>query len=162
MVTLNVVDAGETLTLQRAAFVSEAQAHSDLDLPPLRQSLEELTSELANPEVLALGLRDHARRLVAAVRIRVRAAAPTVAEVSRLAVAPDRQGQGLGSHLLADLEQWLPVGVAELRLFTGERSAGGLRLYSRLGYTETHRTSAPAGYSLIHFAKLLHQHDRHS
>ena len=147
------------LTLQRAAFVSEAQAHNDLDLPPLRQSLEELASELADPEVLALGLRDHARRLVAAVRVRVRAAAPTAAEVSRLAVAPDRQGQGLGSHLLADLEQWLPTDVAELRLFTGERSARSLRLYSRLGYTETHRTSAPAGYSLIHLAKPLHHHD---
>jgi GNAT superfamily N-acetyltransferase len=161
LVTLNVTDAGEVLTVQRAAYVSEAQAHSDLDLPPLCQSLEELASELADPEVLALGLRDQARRLVAAVRVRVRAAAPTVAEVSRLAVVPDRQGQGLGGRLLADLEQWLPTGVAELRLFTGERSARGLRLYSRLGYTETHRTSAPAGYSLIHLAKPVHPHDRH-
>ena len=114
LVTLNATDAGEILTLQRAAYVSEAQAHSDLDLPPLRESLEDLTSELAAPEVLALGLRDHARRLVAAVRVRVRAAAPTVAEVRRLTVAPDRQGQGLGSHLLAELEQWLPTDVAEL------------------------------------------------
>lgn len=154
LVTLDTRHAGETLTLQRAAYVTEAQAHSDLDLPPLRQSLADLASELADPEVLALGLRDHALRLVAAVRVRVRAAAPTVAEVGRLTVAPDRQGQGLGSRLLADLEQRLSTDVAELRLFTGERSAGNLRLYSRLGYTETHRTPTPAGYALIHLAKL--------
>lgn len=28
------------MTLQRAAYVTEAQAHHDLDLPPLTQSLE--------------------------------------------------------------------------------------------------------------------------
>jgi GNAT superfamily N-acetyltransferase len=161
LVTLNATDAGEILTLQRAAYVSEAQAHSDLDLPPLRESLEEVASELADPEVLALGLRDYAHRLVAAVRVRVRAAAPTVAEVRRLTVVPDRQGQGLGSHLLVELEQWLPTEVAELRLFTGEHSARGLHLYSRLGYTETHRTCAPAGYSLVHFAKPRHRDEEH-
>jgi hypothetical protein len=30
-------DAGEILTLQRAAYVTEAQAHGDLTLPPLTQ-----------------------------------------------------------------------------------------------------------------------------
>ncbi|MGH3830253.1 MAG: GNAT family N-acetyltransferase [Pseudonocardiaceae bacterium] len=78
-----------------------------------------------------MGSRDNALRRVVVVRARVRAAAPTVAEVGRLTVAPDRQGQGLGSRLLADLEQRLSTDVTELRLFTGERS--NLRLYSRLG-----------------------------
>lgn len=153
LVTLATDDAGEMLTLQRAAYVTEAQAHRDPDLAPLRQSLEDLANELADPEVLALGLRDHALRLVAAVRVRVRAAAPTVAELGRLTVAPDRQGEGLGSRLLAVVEQRLPTDVAELRLFTGERSPGNLRLYSRLGYIETHRTFTPAGYALVHLAK---------
>ena len=35
-------DAGEVLTLQRAAFVSEALIYGDPDMPPLTQSLEEL------------------------------------------------------------------------------------------------------------------------
>ncbi|MGH3798138.1 MAG: GNAT family N-acetyltransferase [Pseudonocardiaceae bacterium] len=155
LVTLDPDDAGEMVTLQRAAYVTEAQAHRDLDLPPLSQSLQDLARELADPEVLALGLRDHARRLVAAVRVRVRAAAPTVAEVGRLTVAPDRQGQGLGSRLLTDLEQRLPTDVAALALFTGDRSPGNLRLYTRLGYTETHRTPTPAGYTLVHLTKPL-------
>jgi len=43
--------------------------------------------------------------------------------------------------------------VTELRLFTGERSEGSLRLYERLGYTETHREATPAGYALVHFIK---------
>ncbi len=42
---------------------------------------------------------------------------------------------------------------AELRLFTGERSEGNLRLYERLGYSETRRETTPGGYALVHFTK---------
>ncbi len=145
--------AGEMLTLQRAAYVTEAQAHHDVDLPPLRQSLAELAEELGDHEVSAAGWRDEAGRLVAAVRVRVSQRAPTVAELGRLTVVPDRQGQGLGSSLLTGVEGQLPTSVTELRLFTGERSEGNLRLYKRLGYTETHRERTPAGYALVHFTK---------
>jgi hypothetical protein len=41
-VTFVAGDAGEVLTLQRAAYVTEARAHGDLNLPPLRQSLSQL------------------------------------------------------------------------------------------------------------------------
>jgi len=145
--------AGEVLTLQRAAYVTEAQAHGDVDLPPLRQLLPELAAELGDREVLAAGWRDEAGRLVASVRVRVRQSAPTMAEVGRLTVIPDRQGQGLGSSMLTAVEGQLPASVTELRLFTGERSEGNLRLYERLGYTETHREATPAGYALVHFTK---------
>jgi GNAT superfamily N-acetyltransferase len=90
---------------------------------------------------------------VAAGRVRVRQSAPTVAEVGRLTVVPDRQGQGLGSSLLMAVDGRLPASVTELRLFTGERREGNLRLYERLGYTETHREAIPAGYALVHFTK---------
>jgi len=50
-------DAGEMLTLQRAAYVTEAQAHGDVFLPPPRQSLAELYAELEDPDVVALGWR---------------------------------------------------------------------------------------------------------
>jgi GNAT superfamily N-acetyltransferase len=155
LVTLGPPDAGELLTLRRAAYVTEAQAHRDLNLPPLRESLEDLVRELADPESRGLGWRAHGGRLLAAVRVRVRASEPTVAEVGRLAVAPDRQGEGLGSALLAEAERRLPASVVQVRLFTGEHSLGNLRLYARLGYVETHRTTAPAGYRLIHLAKPL-------
>jgi len=90
---------------------------------------------------------------VAAVRVRVRSSAPAVAEIGRLTVVPDRQGQGLGSSLFTAVEGQLPASVADLRLFTGEHSEGSLRLYERLGYTETHREATPAGYALVHFIK---------
>jgi GNAT superfamily N-acetyltransferase len=119
-VELGPADAGEVLTLQRAAYVTEAQLHHDLGLPALSQSVQELAAELADPAVLALGVRQDDGRLLAAVRART---AGVVAHVGRLAVVPDRQGQGLGTGLLTALEVALPADVADLRLFTGERSA---------------------------------------
>lgn len=50
---LSTEGAGEVRTLQRAAYVTEAQAHADLDRPPLRQPLAELLTELIDPQVLA-------------------------------------------------------------------------------------------------------------
>jgi ribosomal protein S18 acetylase RimI-like enzyme len=152
LVTLGAADAGEVLTLQRAAYVTEAQLHEDLSLPALRQSLSELSVELDRSEVLAIGWRAQNGRLLAAVRATVRTD-DARAEIGRLAVVPDGQGQGLGTRLLSALEARLPAGVSELRLFTGERSEANLRLYRRLGYVETHRTATPAGYALVHLSK---------
>ena len=74
-------------------------------------------------------------------------------EIGRLAVVPDYQGQRLGTRLLAAVEEQLPATVAALRLFTGEHSAGNLRLYARLGYRESCRQLTPAGYRLVHLTK---------
>jgi len=145
---LGLPDAGELLTLQRAAYVPEARAHQTLDLPPLLETFDEVHAVLRDPACLAWGLRDTGR-LVAAVRIRV---AGAVGEVGRLVVAPDQQNQGLGSALLIAAEERLPRGVTVLRLFTGEHSAGPLRMYPRLGYHETHR-SPEGDYELVHFEK---------
>lgn len=152
LVRLGAEDAGEVLTLQRAAYVTEAQAHDDLNLPPLRQSLAEVAAELADPEVLALGWR-LSGRLVAAVRVRVRTDDVRVAEIGRLTVVPDHQGQRLGTRLLAAIEEQLPATVVVLRLFSGEHSTGNLRLYARLGYRECSRELTPAGYRLVHLSK---------
>jgi GNAT superfamily N-acetyltransferase len=155
VVTLSVADAGELLTLQRAAYVTEAQAHDDLSLPPLMQTLDELVNELTRPEVTAFGLRNDSRRLVAAVRVCLSSDDPRTAELGRLVVAPDMQGRGRGSRLLELAEERLPEQVVDLQLFTGERSLGNLRLYSRFGYRETHRTPTPGGYALVHLAKRV-------
>ncbi len=115
----------EKLTLQCAAYVTEAQAHGDLALPALVQSPDELAAELIDPQVLALGLLEGAR-LVAAVRVHIE---DETAELGRLVVAPDRQGRGLGSRLLREAEEQVPDRVQLLRLFTGEYSHANQRLY---------------------------------
>jgi GNAT superfamily N-acetyltransferase len=143
-------DAGELLTLQRAAYASEAQSHDDPRLPPLTETFDEVRSALADSGVVVLGIRESGR-LVASVRLRVGADGRIA--LGRLCVAPDRQGCGLGTTLLRAGE-CVVDDVTAVDLFTGEYSAGNLRLYRREGYLETHRT--PAGnHELVHFTKQL-------
>ncbi|RSN23824.1 GNAT family N-acetyltransferase [Amycolatopsis sp. WAC 01416] len=145
---LGPVDAGEALTLQLAAYVSEARAHGNIDLPPLLETLEQAKEALGDAACFAWGVRESGR-LVASVRIVVDGEAGLV---GRLIVAPDRQGHGLGSSLLLAAEAAAPPSVTVFRLFTGERSAGPLRMYRKLGYVETHRTPEEH-YELVHFEK---------
>ncbi|WP_425266972.1 GNAT family N-acetyltransferase [Amycolatopsis circi] len=140
--------AGELLTLQQAAYLTEARAHQNFDLPPLMDTLDDVRAALADPSIAIWGFRDDGR-LVAAVRMR---ADGPVGEIGRFVVAPDRQGEGLGTALLAAAEEATPAEVTVFRLCTGERSAGPLYLYRKLGYRETHR-SPEADYQLVHLEK---------
>lgn len=45
--------AGEALTVQRAAYVTEAQQYHAPDLPPLTETVEELRADLAAVETAA-------------------------------------------------------------------------------------------------------------
>lgn len=148
-VPLTPADAGEVLTLQRAAYVTEAQAHDDPRLPPLTQGLADLREELGRETVQAWGIRDDDGRLVAAVRVAV---GDGSACINRLVVVPDRQGERLGSGLLAYAEDQLTADITTVELFTGEHSVANIRLYDRVGYRETHRTRTER-YALIHMAK---------
>lgn len=144
IIRLSAADAGEILTLQRAAYVSEARLHGDLSLPPLTQSLAQLVEELNDANVIALGIRS-AGRLVACVRLSVRR---TTAELERLTVAPDLQGQGLGTRLLESVDGVLPAEVERVELFTGEKSLANIRLYERMGYVEDRRVNV-GSYDLV-------------
>src|SRR5690554_4540285 len=82
-------EAGELLTLRRAAFVSEAQVYGDPNIPPLTQTLEELRADLAAEGIITLGAWS-GHRLVGSVRVQLE---PGKATLGRLAVAPDLQGR---------------------------------------------------------------------
>jgi GNAT superfamily N-acetyltransferase len=137
--------AGEVLTVQRAAYVTEAQRYRAPDIPPLVETLEELRADLAAPGVVAraawLG-----PRLVGSVRGRVDGAAM---EVARLTVAPDLQGRGLGRALLEAVHAAAPAGVGVFWLVTGARSDDNLRLYAAAGYRPAGRVVDPAEVELV-------------
>ena len=105
---ISVADAGEVLTVQRAAFVSEAQIYGSADMPPLTQTLEELEAELRQNDgwVARVG-----GRLVGALRSRE---ADGLLLIGRIAIAPDMQGSGIGRALLGAAESHSGAQEAEL------------------------------------------------
>ncbi|MEV4572087.1 GNAT family N-acetyltransferase [Nonomuraea jabiensis] len=136
-------DAGEILTVQRAAYVSEAQLYGDPYIPPLIESLEQIRKVIEGAVVLkALD----AGRVIGAVRGQV---SGTTCLVGRLVVAPDHQGRGIGTALLTALHEAVPEAAA-FDLFTGHLSEANLKLYRRLGYRETSRERMDDHLTLIH------------
>ncbi|WP_214466641.1 GNAT family N-acetyltransferase [Microbacterium flavescens] len=143
-------DAGETLTLQRAAFVQEALIYNSVQMPPLTQTLDELRAELV--ENLGCVAVEHGR-LVGAVRAQVDG---DLLLIGRLAIAPDRQGEGIGSQLLEAVERrGKESGCREAELFTGSLSEANLRLYERCGYRETGRVEQDDGIEQVFLRKTL-------
>ena len=144
---VGVGDAGEIFTLQRAAFVSEAQLYGRADIPTLTQTLDELTGELASNLAVKATL---GHRIVGAGRARPDG---TTLHIGRLIVAPDQQGRGIGTRLLTALEDLAPPATRTFALFTGHLSVGNLRLYERLGYVEAGREAMGPGVTRVHLTK---------
>jgi ribosomal protein S18 acetylase RimI-like enzyme len=122
-------DAGELLTVQRAAYLAEGALYQSFDIPPLCETLDEVRTAIRDSTVLK-ALRG--TRLVGSVRGRLLG---DTCEIGRLAVAPDLQGNGIGTALVRAIEHRFP-GAARFELFTGNRSEANLRLYRRLGYVD--------------------------
>src|SRR6202008_4430021 len=100
--------AGEAFTVQRAAYVTEAQQYRAPDLPPLTETLDELRGDPAPGRPPP----------------RARRGAP---------VAPALHRRGLGGRLLDAVEAAAPPAVRTLWLATGVTSEASLALYRRAG-----------------------------
>lgn len=123
-------DAGELLTVRRAAFVTEAQRYGDPHIPPLTQTMEELLADLARPDVVTLGAWQ-GTRLVGSIRVELEGDRATL---GRLAVVPDLQGLGIGTQLLLAVLQYLPEQTQEVWVFTGRDSRQNISLYAKQGF----------------------------
>lgn len=145
--------AGEMLTVQRAAYVTEAQRYHAPHIPPLRETLQEITADLAAAGPLLVARAAWlGPRLVGSVRGRVEGEAM---EVVRFTVAPDVQGGGVGRALLTALHAAAPPTVGSFWLVTGGRSDDNLRFYGAAGYQVTGRVVDDAGVELVRMERHL-------
>lgn len=129
---IGVEDAGELLTVRRAAFVTEAQLYGDPNLPALTQTIDELIADLERADVVTIGAWI-GHRLVGSVRVEL---SGERASIGRLAVAPDLQGRGIGSDLLMQILRYLPEQTTEVWVFTGKDSRQSLSLQEGSGGVE--------------------------
>jgi ribosomal protein S18 acetylase RimI-like enzyme len=136
--------AGELLTVQRAAYVTEAQRYDAPRIPPLTETLDEVRADLVSgPVVRAAWLGS---RLVGSVRGRVDG---DRMEIARLTVAPDVQGRGAGRALLEALHAAAPAAVRTCWLVTGARSADNVAFYRASGYAVVGAAVDAAGVELV-------------
>lgn len=150
--TVSVDDAGELLTLRRAAFVSEAQVQDDPHLPALTQTLDELVDDLQAEGVVTIGAWS-GHRLVGSVRVELEEVRATL---GLLAVAPDLQGQGIGTQLLLGILPHLPESVSEVWVYTGENKKQNVDL-SMAADVGTDQTANDLTYAYLR--KLLGEVD---
>jgi GNAT superfamily N-acetyltransferase len=75
--------------------------------------------------------------------------------LDNIAIAPARQGLGLGRRLLVFAEaEALRRGYHEIRLYTHEKMTENQRIYAAIGYEETGR-GTEAGYERVFMRKQL-------
>ncbi|GIF74827.1 GNAT family N-acetyltransferase [Asanoa siamensis] len=142
-------DAGEAWTVQRAAFLSEAQRYDDPHLPVLTETLAELAAVIGGPTTVLVG-RDPNGRMVVVGRGRVDE--DDTCHIGRLAVVPDLRGRGLGRLMLGAVEAAHPR-AERFELFTGAESHDNIRLYERNGYAIIARRRLARGPGLVYLAK---------
>ena len=139
-------DAEAILALQKLAYASEARRYHDWTIPPLVETLDSVRDHIARHVVLKAVVDG---RLAGSVRGVV---TDGVCEVCRLSVDPALQRRGIGSALLAAIEQRFPD-VEAFELFTGNRSVENLRLYDRHGYRHARTKVLSPAVSLVFLRK---------
>lgn len=122
-------DLKEILELQYLAYQSEAALFGNREIPPLKQTLEEVICEYN--EGIILKLCDEQNRIIGSIRARENNG---TVYIGKLMVHPDHRRKGNGSKLLYEIEKYFPDRRYEL--FTSTRSKDNIRLYERIGYKE--------------------------
>ena len=124
-------DAEELVVLQRACWLSEAVANSTFDIPALTEDADDVRRSFDEWRTWVVR---SGGRLVGSVRARTSPDDGDQWEISRLMVAPDLQGRGIGRSLLEYAESVAPEGTRRFWLNAGTGSSANLRRYRRAGY----------------------------
>ena len=121
------VDLLEILNLQYLAYQSEARLFDNEDIPPLKQTLVDVENEYQRGVILKA--LDEDKAIIGSVRA---LCDNGTVYIGKLMVHPSKQGQGIGTQLLLEMEKQYPKQRYEL--FTSTRSEKNIVLYQKLGY----------------------------
>ena len=139
-------DLREILALQYLAYQSEAALFGSRDIPPLKQTLSEVEAEFDRGVILKM-LGENGS-IIGSVRAYE---SDGTVYIGKLMVHPDHR-IGLGSRLLAEIEQCFPHRRYEL--FTSTRSANNIRLYEKNGYRIFSRKPVSSELEFVYMEKV--------
>ena len=120
-------DLQEILNLQYLAYQSEAELFGSKDIPPLKQTLDEVIEEFNTGIILKL--TDENGTIIGSVRATEKNG---TVYIGKLMVHPYHRCKGYGSKLLSEIESCYPD--KRFELFTSTRSVDNIRLYEKVGY----------------------------
>lgn len=120
-------DLSEILDLQYLAYQSEARLFDNQDIPPLKQTLADVENEYQKGIILKV--LDEDQIIIGSVRAFNDSG---TVYIGKLMVHPSKQGQGIGTQLLLEMEKQYPNQRYEL--FTSTRSEKNIAFYQKLGY----------------------------
>lgn len=123
----NYKDLPEILQLQYLAYQSEADLFGSRDIPPLKQTLDEVIGEYNAGIVLKM--LDNRGHIIGSVRAKED---KETVYIGKLMVHPQHRRHGYGTRLLNEIERYFPEKRYEL--FTSTRSKDNIRLYQKSGY----------------------------
>ena len=120
-------DLPQILSLQYLAYQSEAELFKSKDIPPLKQTLNELEEEFDRGLILKLTSDDN--KIIGSVRAN---SDGKTTYIGKLMVHPDYRHQGFGRKLLIEIERCFPN--TRYELFTSTKSLDNIRFYKSMGY----------------------------
>ena len=140
-------DLEEILKLQYLAYQSEAALFGSKDIPPLKQTLEEVIGEYEAGIVLKMTGEDG--RIIGSVRAHEK---DGTVYIGKLMVDPDHQRKGYGIRLLLEVEKYFPGKRYEL--FTSTRSKSNIRLYESCGYKQFDQKAVDEELVFVYMEKV--------
>ncbi|MBQ9572421.1 MAG: GNAT family N-acetyltransferase [Acidaminococcaceae bacterium] len=139
-------DLQEILRLQYLAYQSEAALFGSKDIPPLKQTIDEVIAEYR--EGIILKMVDENGVIIGSVRAKE---SNGTVYIGKLMVHPDYRHNGYGTRLLAEVEQFYPGKRYEL--FTSSRSIDNIKLYQKSGYKEFARKAVNDELQFVYMEK---------
>ena len=139
-------DLQEILRLQYLAYQSEAALFGSKDIPPLKQTIDEVIAEYS--EGIILKMVDENGTIIGSVRAKE---SNGTVYIGKLMVHPDHRCNGFGTRLLAEVEQFYPGKRYEL--FTSTRSIDNIKLYQNSGYKEFARKAVNDELQFVYMEK---------
>jgi ribosomal protein S18 acetylase RimI-like enzyme len=130
--------------LMQAAYKVEAQLLQDDDFPPLRRTLQKLSTAQSR----FFGIRENGN-LHAAIELVVLHAD---VYIDALVVAPTQFRKGLGSALMQHVLKRYPDKTFIVQ--TGKANVPAINLYHKAGFITESATTTPAGLQLVSLVKV--------
>ena len=141
-------DLSEILKLQYLAYQSEAALFGTDDIPPLKETLEEVQEEYNSGVVLKMVSDDDS--IIGSVRARENNG---TVYIGKLMVHPDYRGRGYGTTLLNEIEKYFTS--TRFELFTSTRSVDNIRLYETNGYKKFKQEAVTDELIFVYLKKIV-------